>query len=180
MSYVALVVTAVCLTICLSRGSWNQVKSAEFRSAYLIAISFALQIVAGALGTSFGRGNEPALALLLASYALLFAFCVANRRWLGIWVILLGLSANAFSIALNGGMPTRTPSHHSAIAESIKHRRSTSSDHVAWLTNVIWVPKPFSTMISIGDVLIGLGSCGVAYSVSRRTGADALVRASND
>ena len=56
------------------------------------------------------------------------------------------------------------------ITPDVKHRRRTqSSDLLPFLSDIIWLPKPFDDeAISFGDLILAVGICELAYFSSRR------------
>ncbi len=120
------------------------------------------------------------------SYALLLAFICLNLRRPGMWLAALGLLANGVAIFANGGrMPVSLaawkaaggdPAELLATGASNNNGLATSSTHFAWLGDVFALPAaiPFSTAVSVGDVLILAGMttfvyrlCGPRTRVSR-------------
>jgi hypothetical protein len=111
----------------------------------------------------------------MASYAFLLAFCFVNLRISMMWVIGVGIALNALVIGLNQGMPTRdhevTTRSGRTIKEPIertaKHRPESGNDLLPFLGDRLQVPAPIDEVISIGDVVIGLGIILVCYQGSR-------------
>jgi len=116
--------------------------------------------------------DDVAVAALVGSYALLIAFVWVNRRLPAAPLLLLGLTLNMAVIAFNGGMPVseaaiRTAGGPSGVLPSAiddgKHHVMTSSDVLTPLADVIGLPPPISTVLSIGDVFLYAGI--VAFTV---------------
>lgn len=117
-------------------------------------------------------GDDLAVAALVASYALLIAFVWVNRRLPAAPLLLLGLILNMIVIALNGGMPVseaaiRAAGGTSGVLPSAiddgKHHLMTSSDVLTPLGDVIGLPPPIATVLSIGDLFLYSGI--VAFTV---------------
>src|SRR5213079_322989 len=107
--------------------------------------------------------------------AFLLAFCFVNLRISMMSVIGIGIALNALVIGLNQGMPTRdnevTTRSGRTIEEPIertaKHRPESDDDLLPFLGDRLQVPAPIDEVISIGDVVIGLGIILVCYQGSR-------------
>jgi len=111
------------------------------------------------------------VALYYVSYVLLLVFALRNIKASGIALIGAGIFANGLVTFLNGGyMPTlpenlkNTPI--TKYAEVISQVRAVGSSSVItgqtllpWLGDIFYVPSwiPFSKVLSIGDILIGIG-----------------------
>ena len=91
------------------------------------------------------------------------------------WVIGLGIALNALVIGLNQGMPTAdnevTTRSGRTIEEPIertaRHRPESDDDLLPFLGDRLRVPEPVDEVISIGDIVIGLGIILVSYQGSR-------------
>ena len=118
------------------------------------------------------------------SYTLLLAFACVNLRRPGMWLAALGLLANGVAIFANGGrMPVSLAAWEAAGGDrsellttgvSNNNGLATSSTHFAWLGDVFALPAaiPFSTAVSVGDVLILAGMTTFVYRLcGPRTGA---------
>jgi hypothetical protein len=102
------------------------------------------------------------LLLLVASFVLLFAFCVANIRVAGFALILIGVVLNFAVIAVNHGMPVseaalRGSGQMDTMSELIrsggaKHHMARSDDTLLFLGDVLAVPQPIGQAISVGDI----------------------------
>jgi hypothetical protein len=120
--------------------------------------------------------DDAAVAALVASYALLIAFVWVNRKLPAAPLLLIGLALNAIVIAANGGMPvseaaiTATGSPDGALPSIVddgKHHLMSSSDVLTPLADVIGLPPPIATVLSIGDVFLYLGIVGFTVIVMR-------------
>lgn len=116
--------------------------------------------------------DDVAVAALVGSYVFLLTFVWVNRRLPAAPLLLLGLTLNMAVIALNGGMPVseaaiRAAGGSSGMLPSAiddgKHHLMTSSDVLAPLADVIGLPPPIATVLSIGDVFLYAGI--VAFTV---------------
>jgi uncharacterized protein DUF5317 len=111
-----------------------------------------------------GRDHALVVAALAGSYCLLVAFAVMNRRLPGAWFVLLGLAMNLAVVVPNAGMPVslgavRAAGGHvtAASINDVKHHAMTDGDVLAFLGDVIPVPKPVGLVLSAGDVLLYAG-----------------------
>lgn len=114
---------------------------------------------------------------LLFSYVLLIAVAVVNRRLPGFVLILAGLLLNFLAIGVNGGMPvSRDAIDRAGLNETIpdlekdsKHHLQRDSDVLLPITDVIPIPGPLATVVSVGDVLMYVGVAGfVAIAMGDR------------
>jgi len=176
MGYVAITLVAAAMTVVATRGAWRGIPKARFRLPSLLAAGLILQTCAVMTATILSSRGKVLFAALLASYLVLALFCLVNHEKRGMAVIAFGLGLNAVVIGVNHGMPTRTPDGHPPIERTLKHRPATGDDHLPWLADSIWLPRPVSSMVSAGDIAISLGVCGVAFAVTRRR-SDELDRA---
>lgn len=110
--------------------------------------------------------DDAAVAVLVTSYALLVAFAWVNRRLPAAPLMLLGLALNMLVIGLNGGMPVSesairtTGAAGGAVVSGIddgKHHLMTTSDLLTPLADVIGLPPPVATVLSVGDLFLYSG-----------------------
>jgi len=107
--------------------------------------------------------------LLMLSYVFLLAFCLVNLPLRGMGVIGLGIALNTIVIGLNLGMPTRPVAIENGhrvekpIEQTVKHRPESPDDLFGFLGDKILLPSPIDTLISIGDIVIMIGVCELAY-----------------
>jgi hypothetical protein len=117
-------------------------------------------------------------ALLVASYALLLAFTLANIRLFGMALVAVGLALNLLVIAVNGAMPVRPQAvidagivddgrELSRIRLKSKHHFERPSDRLMPLADIIPV-KPLREVLSVGDVLMSLGIAAVLATLLRK------------
>jgi Family of unknown function (DUF5317) len=109
-----------------------------------------------------------AVGLLIASYPILIAFCIANIRLAGFALILVGLALNMVVISANQGMPVSKhaldSSGQGALLTDLeenggaKHFLATPDNTVLEpLADVIPIGDPFNQVLSAGDLLVYLG-----------------------
>ena len=155
----------------IAGGRFSRLAEIGFRWAWVFFAAFALRFGIVVMGVS---GWRPALAaapvLHLASYALLLAALVANRRLWPIWIAAVGVVMNFAVIAANGGaMPAdRSLVRASGQVQALKlaeagryptHRFIDSDTRLAFLADRYLLPRPYPrpSVFSPGDVLITLG-----------------------
>jgi Family of unknown function (DUF5317) len=120
-----------------------------------------------------GLGRTLGPILLVASYALLLAFALVNRRLRALWLVIAGLAANLLVIGVNGGMPVSTEALRDAglnparlgDAGTLKHHLMGPEDSLTPLADVIAIPQPVGAVVSIGDVALYLGVAALVVSV---------------
>lgn len=120
--------------------------------------------------------DDVAVTTLLASYGLLIAFVWVNRRLPAAPLLLVGLTLNALVIGLNGGMPVSERAIRAAggtdvvlpsAVDDAKHHLMTFDDVLTPLADVIGLPPPISTVLSIGDVVLYAGIVAFTILVMR-------------
>ncbi len=140
-------------------GSLRSLSELTLRWWPLALIGLALQVVPVS-------SHSWAVALLIASYAVLVAFVVVNIRLPGMWLIALGFVLNLIVVGANGGMPIGDPALRAAYgtgaaeqrrelaqgAGGAKHHLQRPSDRLLFLSDVIPVPAPIRIVMSVGDV----------------------------
>jgi hypothetical protein len=116
--------------------------------------------------------DDLGVAVLIGSYALLVAFAWVNRRLPAAPLLLVGLVLNLAVIGLNGGMPVSESAirvtggsngNLPAAIDDGKHHLMTSSDVLTPLADVIALPPPVATVLSLGDLFLYAGI--VAFTV---------------
>lgn len=170
------IVGGVALVVVLvTRGSFSQLFGLPIQSIWMVLVALAIQILLAFVDIPAARLDDLGIGLVMASYAFLLAFCFVNLRVSMMWVIGVGIALNALVIGLNQGMPTRdnevTTRSGRTVEEPIertaKHRPESGDDLLPFLGDRLQVPAPIDEVISIGDVVIGLGIILVCYRGSR-------------
>jgi hypothetical protein len=148
----------------------------ELRWAWLALLGVALQFVPWS--------GLPGIVSLLASFACLIVFGLANARRPGFGLIVIGLAMNLTVIAVNEGMPvTREALISSDQADTLaslvddggnKHHLARGDDELVILGDWIGVGTPIRQAISIGDLFVNVGAGWfiVAAMRSVRSSAD--------
>lgn len=173
---ILLLALLVSIAVSLARGGrFRWLAQTPLRLGGLAMVAFALQwpIIYAPLPRSEGLFG-PRTLLLLASYLLVVAVVVVNRRVPGLPLIGIGLGLNLLVMLANGGfMPVtmeaveRAGLAHLALGSEPGARLSATKDIILpaeatrlWVLSDIFVlppPLPFRTIFSIGDVFLAAG-----------------------
>jgi len=148
-------VTVGCVVALLCGGGLARVTRLDLRYLPLLAGGAALETLAAV----WGAGAVP-LGLLLAGYALLVAFALANARLPGMILVAAGLAANMTVMALDGGMPVRGVAAGAHLG--LRHHPEGPGDRLRGLADVVhlgWLDQT----VSAGDVCLSLGAATVAW-----------------
>jgi hypothetical protein len=145
-------------------GDLGRATALRFQRTVLLYAAFAGQLFA--FGPVRLLSERQVHLAQLATYALLIAFCVVNRRLPGLWVVALGVGCNALVIAANGGVMPVEPSAILGSGWTLDDYASAypnvAADHGAslwFLGDVFAMPRfPGSAVLSVGDLLIVAGA----------------------
>ena len=151
------------LSVPLAGGRLSRLADVKLRAPWLAGAAIAIQVViVSVLPGSIGALGEP---LHMASYLLLGAFAVINRRIAGLPIIALGGLSNFLCITANGGVMPADPDALRAIGRSPasdEFINSTALAHpkLAFLGDIIPTPAswPVTNVYSVGDLLILTGA----------------------
>jgi len=164
--YLVAIVVAIAI-VPITHGRFDRLAAIRFERVWLVVLGLALQIGVDLVDLPRARYEDVGVAILLASYVALLAFCASNLRMRGIELIALGIALNAVVIALNLGMPYRAadgiPRETTA-----KHRPTRDSDLAVFLSDQITIGPPVRAAISVGDIVLAVGIVELAYAGSRR------------
>jgi hypothetical protein len=155
----------------VTRGSYSRLVMTPWRWGTVLFTGFALQVGLDWLPIPASRYDDVGYTLLVASYALVIAFCARNLLVKGMTVVLVGVACNALVITLNQGMPVDVPPDWRSGAwaeETVKHQPREPGDRLAFLGDVIVLRAPFDTVLSFGDLILAVGLCDVVFHASRR------------
>ncbi|MCA9298390.1 MAG: DUF5317 domain-containing protein [Phycisphaerales bacterium] len=162
------------LIVLVTRGSWTRLFHLPIKGSLLFFAGLFIQIALEFVDFAPNRIETTGYALLMLSYVFLLAFCLVNLPLRGMGVIAIGIALNVIVIGLNQGMPTRAVGLdaegnriHKPIEQSVKHRPASDDDLVGFLGDEILLPEPFDALISIGDIVLAIGICELAYFGSR-------------
>src|SRR3954452_19455394 len=119
---------------------------------------------------------------MLASYACLLIFALANVHLVGMALVAIGILLNASVIATNGGMPVHRgaivaagiveESRVDTVQTDDKHHLQRPSDRLTALADTIPV-RPLREVVSFGDVVMAVGVADVLAHLLRRPSARA-------
>jgi hypothetical protein len=164
-----LTIGAAVLVVLVTRGSWRRLIHLPVQGSLLFVTGVLIQIALEIVTFTPNAIETAGYGLLMLSYVFLLAFCLANLPLRGMGVISLGIALNTLVIGLNLGMPTRPVAIENGrrvekpIEQTVKHRPESPDDLLGFLGDKILLPPPFDTLISIGDIVIVVGVCELAY-----------------
>jgi hypothetical protein len=165
----------VAIVLLTTRGSLTALAKVRVTTGWLLVLGLAIQAVLEYLSFPKSEIQTVGYALLMLSYGLMLAFCMANFATRGFGVILVGVAMNALVIGLNQGMPTKpigNDAHgnrvYTPVEQTVKHRQQRNDDLLGFLGDRILFPRPLDTVVSFGDLVIAVGICELAYYASRR------------
>ncbi len=169
-------IAAAALVVILTRGSFARLARVRVMAPWMLLVGFGIQIALEYVDIPKDQIETIGFAALMASYALILAFCLANVFARGFGIIAIGIAMNALVIGLNQGMPTKPIGNDAQgnrirkpVEQTVKHRQASEEDLLGILGDKILLPEPFDMLISFGDLVLGVGVCELAYFQSRRT-----------
>ena len=157
------------LVVVLTRGSWYRLAHLPLQGGLLFFTGLAIQITLEYVEFTPNAIETAGYGLLMLSYVFLLAFCLVNLPLRGMGVIAFGIALNTIVIGLNLGMPARPVRIENGhrvdkpIEQTVKHRPESPDDLLGFLGDKILLPSPIDTLISIGDIVILIGVCELAY-----------------
>ena len=164
-----LTVGAAALVVAVTRGSWRRLVHLPIQGSLLFVTGLLIQGTLEYVEFTPNSIETAGYAVLMLSYVFLLAFCLVNLPLRGMGVIAIGIALNTIVIGLNLGMPARAVRIENGqrvakpIEQTVKHRPASSDDLLGFLGDKILLPSPIDTLISIGDIVIFVGVCELAY-----------------
>ena len=164
-----LTVGIAALVVLVTRGSWHRLVHLPVQGSVLFVTGVLIQATLEYVRFTPNAIETAGYACLMLSYVFLLAFCLVNLPLRGMGVIAIGIALNTIVIGLNVGMPTRPVGIENGqrvtkpIEQTVKHRPESPDDLLGFLGDKILLPSPFDTLISIGDIVILIGVCELAY-----------------
>jgi Family of unknown function (DUF5317) len=164
-----LTVAAATLIVVATRGSWRRLAHLPIQGSLLFVTGVLIQATLDLVEFTPNAIETAGYACLMLSYVFLLAFCLVNLPLRGMGVIAAGIALNTIVIGLNLGMPTRAVRIEDGqqvakpIEQTVKHRPESPDDLLGFLGDKILLPTPLDTLISIGDIVIVVGVCELAY-----------------
>lgn len=169
-----LVFAVAMLVVPLTKGSFHRLSQLQFRHLWVLFVALFVQLALEFVDFPKERMEDLGVAILIATYVMIFVFCRLNRRVKGMTLVAIGIGCNVLVIALNLGMPTteelRTVGGRDVyvpIEQTVKHRPETDDTRLAFLGDVMTLPGAPNQMFSIGDIVIGLGIVDICFEASR-------------
>lgn len=168
----------------LTGGSIRGLGNVRLRVPYLALVGIFLQF--------FPLGGRLEDVLVLASFGALLIFALMNVREPGFLLVAAGLALNLVVIGANQGMPVSRwgllhsdqRENYTYLVESAgaKHHLATEKDVLRPLGDVIPIPAPIAQAVSLGDVVmwVGTGWFIVAHMRRRPAEGTAAVLATQD
>jgi hypothetical protein len=153
-------------------GRWQLLGRLRLRAVPLFYAAIALQLVAFPIRRMPWRTpDRVAVALWLASFALLAVGLLLNARVPGVPLVAAGLVSNLAAIAANGGhMPALPGALRAAGLDFTVSRNSAeiAAPHLSWLVDRWAAPGwvPWANVFSVGDVAIAAGGFVFALVVT--------------
>jgi hypothetical protein len=178
----------------LRGGSFKNLSAAELRAVPIVFIGVILQV-----GSTFAERADLhwlPLALVLASFACVFAFAALNFSLPGVTLIAIGALCNLVVISVNNGMPvSRDALQRAGLGDPFSgpgastmkgaHHALTDGTHLRFLADVIPISVT-ANVVSVGDIVIWAGllllvaQLMVGPKGKRRKGAAAKVSATSE
>lgn len=158
-------------------GSLRRLARLRLRGIGLLYVAVALQVIAFPFAFMPWRTPEtPAKLLWLASYALVLAATVLNRRLTGVPVVAAGMALNLVAVLANRGLMPVLPSSMHAAGHDYAVSNNSIADaqpHLAALVDRWAAPDwiPWANVYSVGDVVIAAGAALIvlaAMGITRR------------
>jgi hypothetical protein len=179
-------VVAAIVLVLLTRGRFARLANIRITAAWLLAAGLIIQAVLEFINFPKNQIETVGYALLMVSYVLILAFCLANFRTRGFGLLAIGVAMNTLAIGLNQGMPTRPIGSNAQgdrvykpVVQTVKHRQARSDDLLGFLGDRILFPRPFDALVSPGDLVIALGVCELLVAASHKRGAALATGAAN-
>ena len=180
--YAIAVVAALAIPL-VTGGSYGRMLGVQWRFGSVLFAGLAIQVVLEYVTIPREHWHDLGFGLLVASYVLILAFVARNLVVRGMGIVFIGIACNALVITLNQGMPAKIPAEWQSkpwAQASVKHHPQQPDDRLRFLSDIIVLKGPFDSIVSFGDLILGVGLCDVAYNASRklrRRGAQASRRA---
>jgi hypothetical protein len=172
MSLALPVLAALVVSLALG-GSLRRLAELPLRATWLFFGAVVLQIAAFPFAfLPWTTGDATQKGLWLASYLLLLAAAVANRRLAGVPIAALGMLANLAAIVANGGrMPVAAEAMRAAgDSYAVRNNSIQSADPtLSWLVDRWAAPDwiPLANVFSVGDLVIAVGAFVIVFVAMR-------------
>ena len=159
-------------------GGLGQVR---FRWAAPAVLGFAFQVILFSEPVA-ARVGDAGPVLYVASTAVVLVAVLRNLAIPGMAVVALGAGSNLAAIVANGGYMPASPSAAAEFGRGVQTAYSNSrivdAPALELLTDVIALPRwlPFANIVSVGDILIGLGIIIVIVAAMRSARPAASIR----
>lgn len=167
-------------------GRLSRLAIIEFKRVWIFVLALAIHL--GIILFSFNEGSivhRHIKELYVGSYGLLFIGLLINISFRSLWIIIIGTLVNLGTFITNGGrMPISLDAMRlTGLEELIPMVESgqlalyapiTDATRYGFLGDIITVPPPypFPQILSIGDVIIGLGLFVFIQTIMLNEGLD--------
>jgi hypothetical protein len=160
--YLFLPLVAGCLIGFIKRGSiWN-LSLLKLKWIWVVPIAYVIQYAS----IYFLQGPDYEVFILM-SYLTLILFCFRNRLVPGVKITLIGIFLNLLVLAVNHlRMPAYLPAARILDPNSVEHLKEgligksiamTNDTHLNFLGDIFTIHIGRGSLVSIGDILIGIG-----------------------
>jgi hypothetical protein len=172
---ILLIAVVLSLLIALVRGGQlGRLAEISFRYGWLALVALGMQVLL--TGRFLPDQLLPValrIALLVGSHGLLLLVVAANHRVPGIPLIGLGLALNLIVMLANGGwMPVTMEALEAAQLDHLVREMAAGARVMGWknlvlsrdeshlwiLSDIIMIPFPLRTIVSLGDIVLALGA----------------------
>jgi hypothetical protein len=175
--WLAVALGVALLVVLATWGSFPRLLGLRLQSVWLLVAGLGAQIALELFDFSAPRRDDVGFGILMASYALILAFCFVNLPVRGMAVVTVGFAMNALVIGLNEGMPTRDHAAETAsgreverpVDRTVKERPESDEDLLPFLGQIVPLPdNRVDAALSFGDLVIAVGVVNVCFQGSRR------------
>lgn len=184
------VILASVVVALLRGGHLKGLTDLPFRHEWLVVAAFALRLGLHLAGTAGVSLSDPVVWVVqAASYGLLLAAVVINRRVGGVPTVGLGVLTNALAILFNGGRMPVSPDAAAAVGReaaferllaggSYLHQAMADATRLPFLADILPSPSwmPGNQVYSVGDLFILAGVFVIVQRLALRPPAASTAR----
>jgi hypothetical protein len=172
---ILLIAVMLSLLVALVRGGQlGRLAEISFRYGWLALVALIMQVLlTGRLLPDRLLPVVFRVALLVGSHGLLLLVVAANYRLPGMPLVGLGLALNLIVMLANGGwMPVTPEALEAAQLDHLVRETNAGARVIGWknlvlsrgesrlwmLSDIIMIPFPLRTIVSLGDIVLALGA----------------------
>lgn len=151
----------------LSGGRLRLLREVQIKGELCLAAMLVLEVASPALATQLGLSRTMAIVLWCLELVVAASVCMWNLNLRGMWLAAIGLCLNAVVVIANLGMPVDSYAYSrwgggSSLVISAADRLHVvlgAGSRLAALSDVLAfpAPRPLSSLVSAGDVLLLVG-----------------------